>query len=63
MSLSEYITQQRIERAKQLLVESNDKISSIAEGLGYVHFSYFAKLFRKLTGLTPQDYRRIHRHL
>ncbi|MBY0011860.1 helix-turn-helix domain-containing protein [Paenibacillus typhae] len=61
MSLSEYITQQRIERAKQLLVETNDKISSIAEGLGYVHFSYFAKLFRKLTGLTPQDYRRIHR--
>ncbi|MNB77000.1 HTH-type transcriptional regulator YesS [compost metagenome] len=61
MSLSEYITQQRIERAKQLLVESTDKISSIAEGLGYVHFSYFAKLFRKLTGLTPQDYRRLHR--
>ncbi|WNS44066.1 helix-turn-helix domain-containing protein [Paenibacillus sp. MMS20-IR301] len=61
MSLSEYITLQRIERAKKLLVETGDKISSIAEGLGYVHFSYFAKLFRKLTGFTPQDYRRIHR--
>ncbi|MNC38961.1 HTH-type transcriptional regulator YesS [compost metagenome] len=55
MSLSEYITQQRIERAKTLLVETDGKISSIAEGLGYLHFSYFAKLFRKLTGLTPQD--------
>jgi two-component system response regulator YesN len=61
MSLSEYITQQRIERAKKLLVETDDKISSIAEGLGYVHFSYFAKLFRKLTGYTPQDYRRTYR--
>ncbi|MNO00732.1 HTH-type transcriptional regulator YesS [compost metagenome] len=55
MSLSEYITQQRIERAKTLLVETDGKISSIAEGLGYLHFSYFAKLFRKLTGFTPQD--------
>lgn len=60
MSLSEYIAQQRIERAKKLLVDTNDKISHIAEGLGYVHFSYFAKLFRKMTGLTPQEYRKRH---
>ncbi|WP_052099043.1 helix-turn-helix domain-containing protein [Paenibacillus stellifer] len=61
LSLSEYITQQRIEQAKKLLAETDDKISSIAEGLGYLHFSYFAKLFRKLTGLTPQDYRKKYR--
>lgn len=60
LSLSEYIAHQRIERAKKLLVETNDKISHIAEGLGYLHFSYFAKLFKKLTGLTPQDYRKKH---
>ena len=63
LSLSESIAQQRIERAKKLLVETNDKISNIAEGLGYLHFSYFAKLFRKMTGYTPQDYRKKHQRL
>lgn len=60
MSLTDYIAQAKIERAKRLLEGTNDKISNIAEGLGYTHFSYFAKLFKKVTGLTPQDYRKKH---
>ena len=60
LSLTDYIAQSRIERAKRLLAGTNDKISHIAEDLGYVHFSYFAKLFKKMTGLTPQEYRKKH---
>lgn len=60
LSLSDYIVQLKIERAKHMLKETNDKISNIAEGLGYVHFSYFAKLFKKGAGLTPQEYRKKH---
>lgn len=60
ISLSDYIIQLKIERVKKLLRETNDKISNIAEGLGYLHFSYFAKLFKKTTGLTPQEYRKKH---
>ncbi|XID90476.1 response regulator [Paenibacillaceae bacterium WGS1546] len=60
LSLTDYITQTRIEKAKRLLAETNDKISHIAEGLSYVHFSYFAKLFKKMTGLSPQEYRKKH---
>ncbi len=63
MSLTDYIAQVKIERAKRLLAETNDKISHIAESLGYVHFSYFAKLFRKIAGVTPQDYRKHNQHL
>ncbi|MDG0810269.1 response regulator transcription factor [Cohnella rhizosphaerae] len=63
MSLTDYIAQAKIERAKRMLTETNDKISNIAEGLGYMHFSYFAKLFKKVTGLTPQDYRKKHQTL
>jgi two-component system response regulator YesN len=59
-SLSDYIVQVKIEKAKGMLKETNDKISNIAEGLGYVHFSYFAKLFKKVAGLTPQEYRKKH---
>ncbi|MCC3372157.1 response regulator [Cohnella sp. REN36] len=60
LSLTDYIAQTKIERAKRLLTDTNDKVSNIAEGLGYVHFSYFAKLFKKITGLTPQEYRKKH---
>ncbi|MBW5445749.1 response regulator [Cohnella sp. CFH 77786] len=60
LSLTDYIAQIKIERAKRLLVETNDKVSNIAEGLGYLHFSYFAKLFKKMTGITPQEYRKKH---
>ncbi|MFD2334507.1 response regulator [Cohnella sp. GCM10020058] len=63
MSLTDYIAQAKIERAKRLLTETNDKISNIAEGLGYMHFSYFAKLFRKIAGVTPQDYRKKHQSI
>ncbi len=59
-SLSDYIIQLKIEKVKRQLVETNDKISNIAEGMGYMHFSYFAKLFKKTTGLTPQEYRKRH---
>ncbi|MFC4600341.1 helix-turn-helix domain-containing protein [Cohnella hongkongensis] len=63
LSLTDYITQCRIERAKRLLAETNDKISRIAEELSYAHFSYFAKLFKKMTGLSPQEYRKKHQIL
>jgi two-component system, response regulator YesN len=62
-SLSDYIAQQRIERAKRYLIDTNDKVSNIAEGVGYVHFSYFAKLFKKMTGLSPQEFRKKHQML
>ncbi|WP_256761772.1 response regulator [Cohnella sp. WQ 127256] len=60
LSLSDYIVQVKIEKVKVQLKETNDKISNIAEGLGYLHFSYFAKLFKKVTGVTPQEYRKKH---
>lgn len=63
LSLTDYIVQVKIEKAKRLLKETNDKVSNIAEGLGYVHFSYFAKLFKKAAGLTPQEYRKQHQNL
>jgi len=62
-SLSDYIAYLKIEKAKRRLVETNDKVSHIAESVGYVHFSYFAKLFKKMSGLSPQEYRKMHQVL
>ncbi|MNI28084.1 Bifunctional transcriptional activator/DNA repair enzyme AdaA [compost metagenome] len=59
MSLFDYILQQRINKAKQLLATSNLKISEIAELIGYFNFSHFTKMFKRETGTTPQEYRKL----
>jgi AraC-like DNA-binding protein/mannose-6-phosphate isomerase-like protein (cupin superfamily) len=53
----EYVTHQRIERAKQLLLTSDRSITSLALMLGFHTSAYFAQVFRKLTGMTPSQYR------
>lgn len=54
---SEYVTAKKIERAKQLLRDSNRKVYEIAEELGYANPHYFGKLFKEVTGFTPVEYR------
>jgi len=53
----EYITKMRIESAKELLANSEDKVSSIALSVGYDTSHYFHRIFRKVTGTTPIRYR------
>ncbi|WP_162616127.1 response regulator [Paenibacillus lutimineralis] len=60
VSISDYIWQERMERAKELLIKSDMSISQVAISVGYPNFSYFSTLFRKSTAMTPQDYRKIH---
>ncbi|WP_276355919.1 response regulator transcription factor [Cohnella caldifontis] len=57
-SLTDYTVELRIEKAKRELAKTNVKISDIAISVGYWNFSHFSKLFKKLTGLTPQEYRK-----
>ena len=58
----EYITRLRIERAKDLLSHNNTSVSSIAEAVGYPNRHYFQRIFKKYTGKTPGEYRRIFAH-
>ena len=52
-----YLTSIRIMKAKQLLTLTDEKTYVIAYQVGYDNPSYFAKLFKKATGLTPNEYR------
>lgn len=54
----QYIVQRRVERAKQLLKQHNHSISEIAIQCGFNSQSHFTYQFRKLTGVTPNKYRR-----
>ncbi len=58
VSFIEYVTRQRIARAKTLLDTPGTKTWEIAERVGYQEYSHFAKVFRKYTGLTPSEFRK-----
>lgn len=55
---SAYLARVRIERAKELLTETDCRISEIARMVGYTNNSYFSNQFKSLTGCYPMEYRR-----
>lgn len=55
----DYVTRLRIEKAKELLLETNKKIHDVSEEVGYRH-SYFNRIFKKQVGIPPSRYRQIH---
>ena len=57
-TLTKKLTQLRITKAKQLLLESSLPIYEVSFSVGYTSFSHFAKVFRQEVGVTPGDYRR-----
>lgn len=54
----EYVTRIRLEEAKRLLDETDEKIYAIAERMGYVDAGYFSHVFKKKYGMSPIGYRR-----
>lgn len=52
----DYLTGIKIDEAKRLLRESDNKIYEIAEILGYQNAYYFSKVFKKITGMTPSEF-------
>ncbi len=53
----QYLLQQRVERAKQLLKQTDQSIMDIAFLCGFNSHSHLSKQFRQLTGTTPKAYR------
>jgi len=53
-----YQLRQRIERAKLLLADPDRSITDVVLATGYTASSNFATAFRRVTGLTPREYRR-----
>ena len=51
------ITLQIIDLAKKRLIETNQDISGIAYSLGFEYPAHFTRLFKKITGFTPTEYR------
>jgi len=57
MTLTEYTQKKRIDEAKRLMTNTSLKLSIIASRVGIPDHSYFSALFKKITGMTPSQYR------
>ena len=56
-TLNEFITIERIEKAKKLLKNNNMKLYEVATSIGLSDPNYFSRLFKKYVGLTPSEFR------
>lgn len=56
-TLTEYVSQKRIEHAVYLLRTTKLQIQTVAQHCGIYDVNYFAKMFKKITGKTPKEYR------
>ena len=57
IGINKYIKNIRMEKAKELLRNTNMKVSDICRETGYSNLSYFCKTFRNEYGVTPEKYR------
>lgn len=60
-SIMAYFNKMKIDKAKQLLRESEMSVTAISELLSFESPNYFSKLFKKVTGYTPSTYRKIRK--
>jgi two-component system response regulator YesN len=59
LNFSDYLTNIRIEKAKELLKNTNLKLSSISKSVVYDNSKYFFRVFKKVTGSTPLEYKKM----
>ncbi len=53
----EYYQRRRVQKAGRLLLEADREITEIAHTLGYCDAAHFCKVFRRIQGRSPRDYR------
>jgi len=57
-NLSSYVNRQRVEKASKLLLETDLSLSEIAASCCFQDQSWFSKIFKSFTGISPGKYRR-----
>lgn len=62
-SVYEYVTAFRISKAKELLIrQQRMEIQTIAHQVGFEDASHFTAMFKKMTEMTPMEFRMLHKH-
>lgn len=58
MGYAEYCNLLRIRHTEELLIHSDMRIDEVAQSIGIVTASYFSRLFKKINGISPMQYRK-----
>ena len=58
-TIGHYIAMQRVNLAQSLLAEGHT-VNEVQENLGFTSYAYFFKFFKKMTGISPSQYRKIN---
>ena len=56
-TMKQYLTDVRISKAKEFLLNTNSSILDIGMSIGFTDYYYFLRVFKKETGLTPSEFR------
>lgn len=62
-SFHQYLKTLRLEKAKNMLLRTNESIYWIAEKTGYLDEKYFSKIFKEETGKLPSEFRKMYREV
>lgn len=62
-TLHEYLIDYRLHMAKNFLRTTTLNVTAIAEKMGFSSYTYFIKLFRERTGISPLQYRKTHKNI
>jgi len=57
ISLVDYLNRYRIKKAQELLLQTTHTITNVATQVGFDDAAYFSRVFHRLTGKSPQEYR------
>jgi transcriptional regulator GlxA family with amidase domain len=57
LTVHKYVLRIRIEKAKELLINTNSPLKSIASRIGFIDESYFCKVFRRIADTSPMEFR------
>ena len=55
-----FINEKKFEKAKKLILDTNDSFTHIAAELNFESIHYFTRFFKKMSGMTPKDFRKLY---
>jgi AraC-like DNA-binding protein/ligand-binding sensor protein len=58
LTFTDYLARVRVEKAKALLLDRNRRVSEVAYDVGFQSLTHFNRIFRKIAGQSPTNYRR-----
>jgi AraC-like DNA-binding protein len=58
LAFVDWLTVRRMERARELLAHTDDRVGTVAHGVGFADEAYFTRRFKQRFGIAPTAYRR-----